>query len=119
MSESNQAIIDDGNLEKIRSVGGDKLLFKMITLFVESVPKHLSAAEKAIQTADGKQLHQAVHAIKSSACNFGAAPLVALATSIERDAEEHFDRAIETYVQFRTVVDQLKTELSDVRQRLS
>ncbi|MDP8245681.1 MAG: Hpt domain-containing protein [Candidatus Hinthialibacter antarcticus] len=80
--------INDSAIERIKEIGGDALVEKMIQLFLNHAPKNYQLAQEARQELDLKQLSDSVHAIKSSAGNFGAHPLFNAAENIERLARE-------------------------------
>jgi HPt (histidine-containing phosphotransfer) domain-containing protein len=80
--------LDPAAFERLRRLGGDKLLVQMIDIFLDFVPK------KIAQAVDGQKadylpgIEQGAHAIKSSAGHVGARRLHDLATEIERLAKE-------------------------------
>lgn len=118
MSEANAPVLDPTFVEKIRSIGGDRLLTKMISLLLENAPKNMAKAETAVAESNGTNLYQSVHAVKSSACNFGAAPLVTLASKIEKCAESNVHEAIAVFEDFRETYLQLEVELKALQQEL-
>ena len=80
--------IDNESLDKIREIGGDTLVEKMVRLFLEHAPKNYHLANEAKQNGDLKKLSEYAHAIKSSSGNFGAHPLFNAAEKVECLARE-------------------------------
>lgn len=80
--------IDNESLDKIRDIGGDSLVEKMVRLFLEHAPKNYQLAMEAKQNGDLKKLSEYAHAIKSSSGNFGAHPLYNAAQNVEHLARE-------------------------------
>lgn len=75
--------IDPEMIVKFREIGGDGFAIKMIDLFMKNAPIKIEEARLAEQKEDWESVSRAVHALKSSAGNFGAAKLVYLASEIE------------------------------------
>jgi HPt (histidine-containing phosphotransfer) domain-containing protein len=53
--------LDDSALEKLRKLGGDKLVARMIDLFSTNGVGRLAAARAALQSADFATAERAVH----------------------------------------------------------
>jgi HPt (histidine-containing phosphotransfer) domain-containing protein len=68
-----QKLLDDTALARLRSFGGDKLLKGMIELFVKNAPTRAADAREALDCGDAAALRAALHALKSSAGQLGAA----------------------------------------------
>jgi HPt (histidine-containing phosphotransfer) domain-containing protein len=66
-------LIDATALDRLREFGGDKLLRGMIELFVKNAPKKVTDARAALDASDAPSLKAALHGLKSSAGQLGAA----------------------------------------------
>jgi HPt (histidine-containing phosphotransfer) domain-containing protein len=66
-------LLDNAALDRLRSFGGDKLLNGMIELFVKNAPTRAADAREALDCGDAAALRSALHALKSSAGQLGAA----------------------------------------------
>ncbi|MBZ0254718.1 Hpt domain-containing protein [bacterium] len=93
--------IDNESLDKIRDIGGDSLVEKMVRLFLEHAPKNYQLAMEAKQNGDLKKLSEYAHAIKSSSGNFGAHPLFNASQNVEQLAREgKADEAMQAMIEF-------------------
>jgi HPt (histidine-containing phosphotransfer) domain-containing protein len=66
-------LLDDAALDRLRGFGGDKLLCGMIELFVKNAPMKAAEAREALDCGDSAALRAALHGLKSSAGQLGAA----------------------------------------------
>ena len=80
--------LDATAFERLRRLGGDKLLVQMIDIFLDFVPKKIAQALDGEKTDHLPGIEQGAHAIKSSAAHVGARRLQDLAIEIERLAKE-------------------------------
>jgi HPt (histidine-containing phosphotransfer) domain-containing protein len=80
--------VNPAALERLKSIGGVRLLVNMIELFVQHAPARVAAASQAARAADLDALSGAVHSLKSSAGNLGACAVQDLAERLERAATE-------------------------------
>ena len=76
-------ILKPSALDSLRNLGGAKFLAELIDLFLQHAPEKIEAAQRGAQESNWTRVEHAVHALKSSAGNLGAAQVVALATQIE------------------------------------
>ncbi len=81
-------VIDDATLDMIRSIGGDKLLARMIALFRDDSPALLGSLRQALAGRDPAAVASAAHALKSVSLNLGAVALGGLCSRIEGRARE-------------------------------
>ena len=81
MSESDSNIIT--SLEKLRTVGGEALVRKMIGLFLEHAPARVEAARAALAKARWNDVERPAHSLKSSAGTLGLLRIQALAARVE------------------------------------
>jgi HPt (histidine-containing phosphotransfer) domain-containing protein len=70
---SEQPLLDAAALERLRGFGGEKLLRGMIELFVKNAPLKAAEAREALDCGDSAALRAALHGLKSSAGQLGAA----------------------------------------------
>jgi len=68
-----QPLVDEVAIERLRSFGGAKLVRGMIELFVRNAPAKAADAREALDCGDAAALRSALHALKSSAGQLGAA----------------------------------------------
>ncbi len=88
------AIIDPVAMARLDRLGGTKFVLKMIDLFSTDAPVRLAAAQSAEQAGNWKGVGEAAHSLKSSAGNFGAHTLGAIAAKLEECAVEGRNEAI-------------------------
>jgi len=62
---------DPDVLEKLRIVGGPKLVRELIEMFMRYAPERLAAARVGIQNGDLHAAQRALHSLKSSAGQLG------------------------------------------------
>ena len=74
--------LDPSAAERLRRLGGERLLREMIELFLQLGPARLAAAEGA----DLAEAERACHSLKSAAGNVGATALQAAAAEAEQAA---------------------------------
>lgn len=87
------AMIDDAMLHRLQRLGGDKLLGRMIDLFLENTPSRIASAVLGERDGNVKAVERAAHSLKSTAGNLGAGALQRIAEQIEDDAAaERTDR---------------------------
>lgn len=110
------ATLDRAALERLRRLGGERLLREMVQLFLQLGPERMaSATSGSLEAAE-----RACHSLKSSAGNLGAHALQAAAGGAEdaaaaRDASAFAAAlpALETaYAEAETELTQLLSELT-------
>ena len=77
---------DPQTLVRLRELGGDGLILKLVTIFGEYARDRVHDAVKAGQQGDLDGLARAAHAVRSSAGNVGAVRLLEVATTLEQTA---------------------------------
>jgi HPt (histidine-containing phosphotransfer) domain-containing protein len=82
-------VIDAVAFERIRRIGGDRLLRQMIEAFLENGAQRVRTALDAPDAADAAQ---AAHALKSSAGNLGLVRVMRLAEAMEARAANGDER---------------------------
>jgi HPt (histidine-containing phosphotransfer) domain-containing protein/Fe-S-cluster containining protein len=81
--------IDAEALERLRAVGGQDLLIRILDLFLENAPKRLAAIREGIAGEAWYEAERAAHSMKSSAANLGLKEIRDLAARLEIACEEH------------------------------
>ena len=69
------AALDPEALARLRRFGGDKLLHEMIALYLDAAPDRLASARAAWKSGDVMEAELALHSLKSSSAQLGAARL--------------------------------------------
>ncbi len=80
--------IDVQSLERLRKLGGNELISKMVTLFTSHAESAIRDAAGGIASGDLEIVRRAAHSLKSSAGNLGALRVQAVADEIEQLAEQ-------------------------------
>ncbi len=88
-SKTGQCALDRTALEKLRSLGGEVLVKKMIGLFESYARPLVKLAATDLAAGNLEGVERAAHSLKSSAGNVGAFKLKALAEEIEKLASEN------------------------------
>ena len=66
-------LLDQAALDRLHDFGGQKLVRGMIELFVRNAPARAAEAREALDCGDSAALRAALHGLKSSAGQLGAA----------------------------------------------
>jgi two-component system sensor histidine kinase/response regulator len=95
------AIIDTEVLDRITAIkggGGEKLLRRVMELYLVHAPALIERIEIALDRLDWQDLRDAAHSLKSSTANIGAAGLAELCRELEADARNggsgHADKTL-------------------------
>jgi HPt (histidine-containing phosphotransfer) domain-containing protein len=83
-----EADIDMRALERLRKLGGNELLAKMVSLFTSQAEPGVREAATALSSGDFDGVQRAAHSLKSSAGNLGAQKVQDIADQIEQLAEQ-------------------------------
>ena len=84
--------IEMQTLVRLRKLGGDELIAKMVTLFTSQAESAIQEAESGLSTGNFDSVQRAAHSLKSSAGNLGAQRVQDLAGRIEQLAEERSEK---------------------------
>jgi len=71
------SVLEAGALQRLRGFGGDKLVLGMVELFVQNAPRRAAEAREALDCGDAAGVRAALHSLKSSAGQLGAATVYA------------------------------------------
>ena len=74
------------SIKELRSPGEPDPLEELIALFNEDTPARIAEIQQAFAASDIQRLEAAAHALKGSAGNLGARPLVQICTAIMEQA---------------------------------
>lgn len=86
-------------IERLRKLGGQPFLIKMIDLFLDFGGQKVIEAETACAGNDFEVVCKAAHAIKSSAGNLGAARVATVAAELESHVREGHTAEVPSLVQ--------------------
>ncbi|MBI4538019.1 MAG: Hpt domain-containing protein [Gemmatimonadetes bacterium] len=79
-------VLDNSALERLREWGGPQLVAQIIDVFLETAPGRVQRAREAERTGDLKMLAHQAHSLKTSAGYLGATEMLELVADIERRA---------------------------------
>jgi HPt (histidine-containing phosphotransfer) domain-containing protein len=94
MDDSEIPVVDSTALERLRKLGGDSLVHRMIELFCSHAAAKIEEARECLKQDDLQSFGRAVHSLRSSAGNVGARILFDLSGRLERLATEKKDSEI-------------------------
>ena len=80
---SDQSIIDQSAIERLKEWGGADLPRKMIDIFLSNSPERMDQIREGISTETPRKSETGAHSLKSSAGNVGAVRLQRLAEEAE------------------------------------
>lgn len=75
--------VDRAALDRLRRLGGEPLLARMLDLFLENSVRRMEAARAGRRDGDLEAVAHAVHSLKSTAANVGAHRLHHVAEQVE------------------------------------
>lgn len=87
-SEDGGPVLDAGALDRLKEWGGDGLVQKMASLFVENAPERLSQIRSGIEGGVAEEAERGAHSLKSSAANLGAMRLRNVVATMEEQASK-------------------------------
>lgn len=74
-------------LQRLRKLGGEAFVQKMLVLFLQTAPPRVEAVRRAVEAGDWPGVEHAAHSLKSSAGNIGAERVRELADQMEQRAD--------------------------------
>jgi len=115
---SNIPSIDPSAIARLKKIGSDVLVVKMIDLFLENTPQKIDIMKRANQDSDFQSLEMAAHSLKSSAGNIGAKKLQKTANDIESLAQKKQSKLLGKLIdsiitESSVVLDTLKKKKSE------
>jgi CheY-like chemotaxis protein/HPt (histidine-containing phosphotransfer) domain-containing protein len=105
--------IDMPAVDKIRAIGGSRLLARVMAQFAETSPPLVAKMRAGCAAGDTEAVWRAAHSLKSSASAVGAAGVAQRCGQIEATARE--DRILPTNAMIAAVDDELNVAIRDVR----
>ncbi len=112
--------IDLTVLDRLRNLGGNNLIGRMIDLFCSHAEPTLAKGVQAFETGDMEELERAVHSLKSSAANLGAREVENIAGTVEQLAAQGRTIAIRPLLaDLEKAFSQAKRRLEEVREGLT
>lgn len=112
--------LDSRAIDRLRDLGGETLISKMIDAYLGSSPERIQGAVEGMRTGDLAEVEHVAHSLKSSSANFGADRLVDLASRVERLAaargdssklSELVEEMVEAFEQVRNKLESMSREL--------
>jgi HPt (histidine-containing phosphotransfer) domain-containing protein len=76
-------VLDSASLDRLRKLGGDDLIARMIDLFLGYAEPKVALARESLAAGQLEEAGRAAHSLKSSAANLGAHELQDLAGRME------------------------------------
>ena len=104
--------LDPEAIARLRQLGGDTFVQKMIEIFLNYVPTKLAAARAGLLAGDLKAVADAVHPLKSSSGGIGAEVMFDLTARIEKLAMKKQTDTLPG------LLDELDAAFAEVRPRL-
>lgn len=83
--------LDAAAIERLRRLGGDALLARMLAAFLAQTAKRMAEARTALSSGDHHLAAAAAHSLRSSAGIVGASELLEIATRLEEQARDGRD----------------------------
>lgn len=112
--------LDPTALERLCRLGGNKFAGEMITLFLDYAAKKVAEARAAEASGDLLAVQKAVHPLRSSAGNVGAARVQQLADRLESEAGQGAATAVALdVVELERAFTAASAELTTARQQLT
>lgn len=98
-----EQVLDPAAFERLREWGGDKLLGRIVALFLEHAPERLAEVEAGAAEGDLHRIERGAHSLKSSSANVGGLALQDVASRLEAAAEDGDRDRVETLLpEFRS-----------------
>ena len=110
--DTGEPAFDPAALQRLKRFGGDTLLGKMITLFLEAAPARIAAAREALGRSEAAGIELALHSLKSSSAQLGALRMQRLSAQGELQARAGSLDGL------GALTDELHQELARVREWL-
>ncbi|HVF63246.1 MAG TPA: Hpt domain-containing protein [Casimicrobiaceae bacterium] len=78
--------IDVSTFRSLQDAAGAAFVADLVKTFFEEAPRMLDTLRDALRAGDRDEFRRAAHSLKSNGQTFGAAPLAAMARTLEQDA---------------------------------
>lgn len=120
MTDTGAALLEEAALDKVRAIGGNVLLARLIDSFLEHAPPRVAAARAGQQAGEMDAVARATHSLKSTAGNLGARRLQFLAERVEALATAHDGAGVsEMLDQVESVFEATRIALARRREELA
>jgi HPt (histidine-containing phosphotransfer) domain-containing protein len=105
--------LDPEALTRLRRIGGDTLVDRMIEIFLENAPARVATVVAAAARGDAGGVEQAAHSLKSRAANIGALRLYALSERAETNAATGREHLHDDATSIARELDLVRAALAD------
>jgi HPt (histidine-containing phosphotransfer) domain-containing protein len=78
--------LEPATVERLRALGGDGFVERLVGLLLEQAPLHVAAVAEAVHQGDAGAARRAAHTLRSTAGTVGATALLAAAERVEEAA---------------------------------
>jgi HPt (histidine-containing phosphotransfer) domain-containing protein len=110
-SKDDDRIVFDKTAFLARIGGDESLLGEILSLYINDVPKQMSAIEKSMIEKNTQDLQRQAHTLKGSSANVGALTVQAAALALEKACREN------DFGQAGTLVPALRLEFQRFREK--
>lgn len=110
---------DESSLDRFENLGGKSFVMKMIDLFLENGSQKMHEARTAYDNQDVITTQRSVHALRSSAGNFGAQSVMDLTSQIEQYTYDgKYDDIASLLEELEEKFNLIKINLLEIRQQM-
>ena len=110
-------VLDPGAMERLRRIGGDRLVEKMLVSFDAFANEKVTEIRQAVSEQNWTQAGQAAHALKSSAGNVGATDLQRISFELDSHGREADGESIPALVaELITAFEAAKSALAEIHE---
>jgi HPt (histidine-containing phosphotransfer) domain-containing protein len=75
--------LEPATVERLRALGGDSFVERLVGVLLEQAPLHVAAVTEAARRGDADAVRRAAHTLRSTAGTVGATSLLAAAERVE------------------------------------
>lgn len=112
MTEEQNAAFDERAIVRLREIGGQKLVFELLGVFLKNAPLRVEAAQRGLHNGDLTAVLHAAHSMKSSAATVGAVALAHAAVRLEAESRAPASPLLPDLVRrFAEALDQVRPVL--------
>ena len=81
--EPQESGLEPATVERLRALGGDSFVERLVGVLLEQAPLHVAAVSEAARRGDADGVRRAAHTLRSTAGTVGALSLLAAAERVE------------------------------------
>ena len=96
---SGPVLFDESAIDRLRSIGGMRLVHELIGIFLANAPQRIESARSGLAKGDIDLVHRSAHSLKSSAGNVGANAMADIASELEQRSSTKDVSALNDLVQ--------------------